>query len=96
MASSSVDAEAGQPSQLPLQAQVGDPVLEPDELDAAAVRLHVRAHALERGLHPLGDRHRVEAVDQEQGGDDAVLREAVPRPRAPSSRAWTIRSSPSP
>ena len=47
------------------------------ELDPAAVRLHVGPHALECRLHALGERHRVQAVDQQQAADEAVARERV-------------------
>ncbi len=74
IASSRVDAEAGQPSQLPSQPQPGDAVLEPEQLDVAAVGLHVGAHVLERLRHPLLERDRVEVVDQQQARHHAVDR----------------------
>ena len=50
-----------------------DPVLDPQQLDVAAVGLHVGPHAVEPLLHPLLERHRVEVVDQHQAGHDPVL-----------------------
>ena len=52
-------------------------VLEPEQLDVPAVRLHVRAHPVERARHPRLEGDRVEPVDQEQAGDDAVLGEPL-------------------
>ena len=57
------------------EAQVRDAVLEPQQLDVAAVRLHVRPHARERLLHARLERHRVEVVDQQQAADHAIARE---------------------
>ena len=67
------------------QAQMGHPVLDAEQLDAPSVRLHVRPHLVERLLHALLERHRVQAVDQQQAADDAVLgqRAAAPRRRGP-------------
>ena len=77
--------------------QVRDPVLEPQQLDVASVRLHVRAHARERLLHPRLERHRVEVVDQQQAADHAVLREPPEQRLVPLLRDLvTIRVSPSP
>ena len=44
-----------------------------EQLDAAAVRVEVRAHLVERLHDALVERHRVEVVDQEEAGDDAVV-----------------------
>ena len=60
-----------------LEADPGDPVLDPEQLDVPAVRLHVRAHAVESLDDPLVERDRVEAVDQHQARDDAVGRQAL-------------------
>ena len=54
IASSSVDDEAGQPSQLPSSRIRAIAVLDPEQLDVAAVRLHVGADAVERLDDPLG------------------------------------------
>ena len=63
-----------------LQAQAGDSVLHPEQLDVSAVRLHVRPHGVERRQHPLLERHRVEVVDQEQAGHRRVVGQRVPDP----------------
>ena len=76
--------------------QVRDPVLEPQQLDVAAVRLHVRAHARERLLHPRLERHRVQVVDQQQAADHAVVRKSSEQSLVLSETISTIRASPSP
>ena len=78
MASSSVLADAMQPSQLPLQPQVGHAVLDAQQLDVAAVRVQVGPHAVQRLLHPVLQRHRVQAVDQHQAAHDAVGGQVLP------------------
>jgi len=50
-------------------------VLEGQELDVAAVRLHVRAHRIERILDSPRERDRVQVVDQQQRRDQLVLGE---------------------
>ena len=75
MASSRVDEEAGQPSQLPSRRRRTTPSSRRDQLDVAAMRLHVGADLLERLRHPLLHRDRVEVVDQHQARDDAVVGE---------------------
>ena len=81
-----------------LEPQPRDPVLDPQQLDVAAVGLHVRPHAVQRLLHALLERHRIEVVDQHQAGHDAVLDQALAqRASEPSSAiASKMRSRPSP
>ena len=62
------------------QLEMRHAVLQPQQLDVTAVRLHVRAHAGERLLHPGLERHRVEVVDQQQAADHAVVREPEEQP----------------
>ena len=52
-----------------------DPVLERQQLDVAAVGLHVRADRVERRLHPILERDRMQVVDQQQRADQRVLGE---------------------
>ena len=52
-----------------------DPVLERQQLDVAAVGLHVRPHRVERVLHPLLERDRMQVVDQQQRRDQLVVGE---------------------
>ena len=100
IASSSVAADAGQPLQWPYEAQPRHAVVDAEQLDVAAVGLHVGAHGGERLAHPRLEVDRVEVVDQQQAGDDAVLRRAARgspgRPRRPRSSASTTRRRPSP
>ena len=56
-----------------LEADARDAVRDVEQLDAAAVRVEVRAHLVERLHHALVEGHRVEVVDEEEAGDDAVL-----------------------
>ncbi len=53
IASLSVIVDDGQPLAAALQPQAHDAVLDADQLDAAAVGLQVRPHALQRAAHPL-------------------------------------------
>ena len=66
---------------VPDQPHPGHAVLDADQLDVAAVRLHVRPHALERLLHARLEVDRVEAVDQQEARDDPVLDEPLARRR---------------
>ena len=50
-----------------------DAVLERDELDRAAVGLHVGPHALERLAHPVLQRDRVQPVHEQDARDRAVV-----------------------
>ena len=61
-----------------LQPDARDPVRDAEQLDVAAVGLHVRPHAVQRLLHARLQRDRVEPVHQHQAGDDAVVDEAAP------------------
>ena len=73
IACSSVDAEAGQPSQPPSIRSRATPASSADQLDAATVGLHVRPHALERLAHARLEVDRVVAVQQHQAGHHPVL-----------------------
>ena len=73
-------AAAGQP-------QTGHPVLDPEQLDVAAVGLHVGPYAIEALLDTLLERHRVEAVDQQQAAHHAVPASRGRAPRRPWPRA---------
>ena len=55
------------------EAQPRHAVVDAEELDVAAVGLHVGAHGGERLAHPRLEVDRVEVVDQQQAGHDAVL-----------------------
>ena len=77
IASSSVAAEAGHPSQCPTRRRWATPSCEPEQLDVAAMGLHVRTHRGERLAHPCLEVDRVEVVDEQQARDDAVLHEPV-------------------
>ena len=67
--------------------QPRDAVLDAEQLDVAAVGLQVRAHLVERLAHPRLEVDRVEAVDEQQARDDAVLDQPLAdrRPAAPAS-----------
>ena len=75
IASSSVTDDAEQSEQLPAQVDPRHAVLEREQLDVAAVGLHVRADRVERVLHPLLERDRVQVVDQQQRRDERVIGE---------------------
>ena len=50
-----------------------------EQLDVAAVRAEVRAHAVERLAHPLLDRHGMQAVEQQQVRHELVVGQARQR-----------------
>ena len=70
-----------------LQPQPRHAVLDAQQLDVAAVRLHVGPHLVERRRDPLLQRLRVEPVDQHQAADHAVLGPARGGRRRPAPRA---------
>ncbi len=61
----------------PLEPEMGDPVDQREELDVAAVRLHVWPDAVERLDDPVLEADRVEVVDQQQAADRPVGGELV-------------------
>ncbi len=56
----------------PAEPQLRDAVLDAEQLDVAAVGLHVRPHAVERVADPLLQADGVQAVGEHQAGDDLV------------------------
>ena len=85
IASSSVDAEAGQVSQLPSRRDPGDAVLDLQQLDVAAVATPCRGGRCRAPRPPGLERHRVEVVDQHQAGDKPVVWRAARSSSAPAS-----------
>ena len=77
IASSSVARDAAHPLQLPCSASRATPSSIAEQLDVAAVGLHVRPDRVERLEHALLERDRVEVVDQQQARDRAVLGELI-------------------
>ena len=73
--SSSVDADAAQPTQWPSSRIRATPSAIPSSSTFAAVGLHVGPHAVERLAHPVLERHGIEPVHQQQARDHAVFRE---------------------
>ena len=59
----------------PAEPQLRDAVVDAEQLDVAAVGLHVRPHAVESLADPLLDAHGVQVVREHEAGDDPVLRE---------------------
>ena len=94
IASSSVTEEAEQSEQLPAQPDARDAVLERQQLDVSPVGLHVGAHRLERALHPILQRDRMQIVDQQQRGDERILREADRESRSVAARGEQRRDDP--
>ena len=60
-----------------LELETGDPVDQREQLDVAAVRLHVRADAVERLRDALLEADRVEVVDEQEAAHGPVLAELV-------------------
>ena len=58
-----------------LEAQPRHAVVDAEELDVAAVGLHVGAHGGKRLAHPGLEVDREQVVDEQEAGDDAVLHE---------------------
>ena len=79
IASSSVTADAEQSEQLPCRWIRRDALLQREQLDVAAVGLHVGTDRVERRLHPVLQRHRVQVMDQQQRRDQRVRRSATQR-----------------
>ena len=79
IASSSVAADAGQPLQWPSSRSRATPSVDAEQLDVAAVRLHVRPHGGERLAHA-----RLE-VDRDRGRGSAA---GWPRRRPRTSCSW--------
>ncbi len=77
IASSSVDDDAGHAVAAALEADPRDALLDAEQLDVAAVRLHVRTDRVERLDDPLVERDRVQVVDQHQARDHAVVRQPL-------------------
>ena len=85
IASLSVIADAGQPSQLPCIRTRATPSAHAEQLDVAAVGAEVGPHALQRLAHALLHADRVQAVQQQQVLDELVARRA-PSPAARPTR----------
>ncbi len=60
-----------------LQAQTRDAVFDAQDLDAATMRREERLDALYCFGDTLFERHRIQAVDQQQAGDDSVIEQCV-------------------
>ena len=94
IASLSVIVDDGQPLAAALQPQAHDAVLDAQQLHAAAVRLQVRPHALERAAHALAPA-APGAGRAAAAGARPARRSTAARPR-PSSSSERRRSAPAP